>query len=265
MTAINKDKKSQMPPPVTPPVDLSAESGAGFDGVRPDDLPIPFLVILQKGSPEVDRGHPQYVLKGIKGAKQGDVMNTLTRELFDTSEGPLQFVPCTFMKMFVEWTDRAKGGGIVQSHMDPAILSRTRRNEKGQDVLANGNIIMTTAYFFGLHIREDGERVRAVIGMTSTQLKKARQWLSVATSIRFEGAQGKYTPPFYSHIYNLTTVPESNQKGNWMGWKIEIAGPIADQPLLMDAREVVSLTKSTQFRLAPPPMDEHTDPGIPEQ
>jgi hypothetical protein len=40
------------------------------------------------------------------------------------------------------------------------------------------------------------------------------------------GKNGPYTPPMYSQIYRLTTVPESNDKGKWFGWEIERVGPV---------------------------------------
>ena len=29
-----------------------------------------------------------------------------------------------------------------------------------------------------------------------------------------------FTPPTYSHIYNLSTVQMSNDKGTWFGWEV---------------------------------------------
>ena len=37
-----------------------------------------------------------------------------------------------------------------------------------------------------------------------------------------------YTPPTYSHIYRLKTVPMSNDKGSWYGWSVSRVGPIED-------------------------------------
>ena len=37
------------------------------------------------------------------------------------------------------------------------------------------------------------------------------------------------TPPTYSHIYNLSTVQMSNDKGTWFGWDVTKVGPVTDK------------------------------------
>ncbi len=153
--------------------DFSGEQVTGLEGVRPDDLSIPFLVILQDGSPQVKKTHKDYATKGIKGATAGMIMNTITREIYnpDIEKDKVEFIPAFYQKLWVEWKNRDAGaGGIVKSHADDRLLQSTRKNEKGQDLLPNGNIIQTTAYFFGFVIFK-GEPVRFVIGLSSTQLK----------------------------------------------------------------------------------------------
>ena len=46
--------------------------------------------------------------------------------------------------------------------------------------------------------------------------------------IKLQGKNGLFTPPTYSHIYNLSTVQMSNDKGTWFGWEVEKMGPIED-------------------------------------
>ena len=46
--------------------------------------------------------------------------------------------------------------------------------------------------------------------------------------LKMKGANGQFTPPSYSHIYNLKTVAESNNLGNWFGWDISRVGPVED-------------------------------------
>jgi hypothetical protein len=233
---------------VTPPgYDFSGDAGAGFENVRPDDLSIPFLVILQDGSPEVKKTHPDYATKGIKGAVAGHIMNSLTKQIYNPNvdTDKVTFIPCFYQKLWVEWKDRQKGaGGIVKSHPDDRLLGNTRKNDKGQDVLPNGNILNTTAYFFGMVIVDD-EPIRCVIGLTSTQLKKARQWLSMATSIKFDGPQGKFTPPLFAHRYNLSAVPEN----------------------IEEARTIQQQSRAGAMKLNPadPAEAEHTEEGIPGQ
>jgi hypothetical protein len=67
--------------------------------------------------------------------------------------------------------------------------------------------------------------------MKSTQLKVSRKWNSMMMGIKMQGKNGLFTPPTYSHIYNLSTVQMSNDKGTWFGWDVSKAGPIANKDM----------------------------------
>ena len=231
---------------------------SGFEQVQRDDLGIPFLVILQKGSPEVDKTNPDYPAKKIEGAEAGDIINSLSREIYGRQGKPMVFVPCSFEKLYVEWTPREAGGGMVKMHKSAAILNECTRNARGQDELRNKNIIVTTAYFYGLTLRGQ-ERVACVIGMSSTQLKKSRQWLNMMMSIKLNGANGPYTPPMFSHTYLLSSQAESNEKGSWMGWLIQTQGPISDPVLIADAIQTSQRAAAGQRAALPPPSSEEKD------
>ena len=47
--------------------------------------------------------------------------------------------------------------------------------------------------------------------------------------LKLQGKNGLFTPPTYSHIYNLSTVQMSNDKGTWFGWEVEKAGTVEDK------------------------------------
>ena len=47
--------------------------------------------------------------------------------------------------------------------------------------------------------------------------------------LKLQGKNGLFTPPTYSHIYNLSTVQMSNDKGTWFGWEVEKMGPVEDK------------------------------------
>ena len=65
--------------------------------------------------------------------------------------------------------------------------------------------------------------------MKSTQLKVSRKWNSMMLGIKMQGKNGLFTPPTYSHIYNLSTVQMSNDKGTWFGWDVAKVGPVVDK------------------------------------
>ena len=38
-----------------------------------------------------------------------------------------------------------------------------------------------------------------------------------------------FRSPTYSHIYNLSTVQMSNDKGTWFGWDVTKVGPVTEK------------------------------------
>ena len=67
--------------------------------------------------------------------------------------------------------------------------------------------------------------------MKSTQLKVSRKWNSMMMGIKMQGKNGLFTPPTYSHIYKLSTVQMSNDKGTWFGWDVSKVGPVTDKAI----------------------------------
>tara|TARA_R110002020_G_scaffold183295_13_gene379541 strand:- start:473 stop:1264 length:792 start_codon:yes stop_codon:yes gene_type:complete len=188
----------------------------GFAEVTSDDLAIPFLRILAQLSPQVNKRDGSYV----EGAEAGMIYNTVLNEAYGGEEGVL-VIPCYYNRRYVEWTPREKGGGYVESYApSDSIVSTATRNERGEDTLPNGNLLSNTAQFFVIMLHKDLGPQRALITMTSTQLKKSRKWLSQAQSITATGEKGMYVLPLMSQVYRLNTVQEQNDKGTWFGWEI---------------------------------------------
>jgi hypothetical protein len=55
-------------------------------------------------------------------------------------------------------------------------------------------------------------------------------------SIKLEGKNGLFTPAAYSHVYNLKTVEQSNDKGTWFGWNVTKVGPVQNKALYESAK-----------------------------
>lgn len=256
---------TKAPQTKAPAINWSEFEATGFEAATQEDFGIPFLLIIQKGSPEFDRSHPQFATKRIEGCEPGCIINTVTRRVLYSPDGdPLMFIPCAYQKSYVEWRSRESSGGFVRAHVDPNILIGCSRNEKGQDVLPNGNIIVTTAYMFGMALVQDEDgaynQEKCVIALSSTQLKKARQWLNKASSIKVDTEKGRITPPLYSHKYALTTAPESNDLGSWFGWQIETAGMISNRNLLVtlqaEAKQALAQRQNLLALPAPTPQED---------
>ncbi|GAF75972.1 unnamed protein product [marine sediment metagenome] len=213
-------KKVEAEVPMVVGMDFEADSGAGFEGADSQSFAIPYLVVLQKNSPQVDEDDGKY----MKDAKAGMFFNTVTQELYST----VRLCPAYYQRMLVEWVPRDAGGGFRGAHHPSTIdMNKLARDDSGRFRMENGNFLADTRYHFVLIVADDGSSSPAVISLTSTQIKKSKQWMSQMNSLKIPGKAGPYTPPMSSHLYNATTVKEENDKGSWKGWKIEMDGMLS--------------------------------------
>jgi hypothetical protein len=207
------------------------DAGSGLENLTSEDLTIPRLKILQALSPEVNKHDGKYV----EGAETGDILNTVTRELYSDDTQSVVVLPVAYKRMFLEWQPRESGGGLVKQHLEPEILNETTKSDRGGDVLPNGNYIQTSATHYCLVLSSDSESYQQVmIPMSGTQLKKSRTWNSVMASLKVKSSNGKvFTPPSYSHKYQLKTKAESNDRGNWFGWDISVLGVLQQEEMYL--------------------------------
>ena len=207
------------------------DSGKGLGNISQDDLALPFLKILGQLSPEVNKRDGKYV----KGAEPGMIFNSVTGELYDGAKG-IQVVPCHYKLEYIEWKDRGEGSGApVAIHSSASdIMTKTTRDASFKDRLPNGNYIERTASHF---VIVNGQTPStALIAMKSTQLKISRKWNSMMAGIRLKGKNGLFTPASFSHIYQLKTIQQSNDKGTWFGWEVSKIGPVQDTTLYQQAK-----------------------------
>lgn len=213
--ATNKDlvKKGSTDVAVAAAASFEAQAGSGLEHVTSADILIPRLTILQSLSPQVNPKKGEH----IKGAEVGMICDVGTQETFPDG---LVFLPVQFAKQWIEWGPRASNKGLVAVHTTDAILADCTINDRNQPVMANGNYVAETAVMFGMNVTADFRK--SFIPFTSTQLKKSRRWLTLATGEKLTRADGfSFTPPLFYRSYGLTTVEESNAEGDWSGWKVE--------------------------------------------
>lgn len=214
------------------------EANSGFEGADQESYAIPFLSIVQSLSPQRDKKDGAY----IEDAEEGMVFNSATERLWQTEDGlePIKVVPVHFKRSFVEWMPRDSGGGFVAEHTvddGKMLLEQCTRNDKNQDVLPNGNYLVDTRTHYVLIINDDGSVEPAVVNMASTQTKKSRRWMTVMQNIKMKGAGGRlFTPPMFSHYYELSTVQESNDKGRWHGWTFKNVGLVDNEDHFAQAK-----------------------------
>jgi len=200
---------------------FEADANKGAQNISQEDLALPFLKILGQLSPEVNKRDGKYV----EGAEPGKIINTVTNALYDS----LQVVPVFYKRQYIEWQDRgtSTGAPVAIHEADSDIVSQTTRGKDYKDRLPNGNYLENTASHFVLMLGDSPST--ALISMKSTQLKVSRKWNSMMMGIKMQGKNGLFTPPTYSHIYNLSTVQMSNDKGTWFGWDVSKVGPVTDK------------------------------------
>ncbi len=228
--------KTKATPPAVIGAEMAAMAGQG-QATNAEDFAIPFLVILQSLSPQTKKNKPEF----IEEAEEGNVINTVTSELFDGDVG-ITVLPVAFMRVYLEWKPRDAGGGLQGIHQreEGIQLEQTcSRDEKGNYVLPNGNILKNTSQHYVLLVC--GDKVEpALIAMTSTQLKHSRKWNTNIGKVKATGPDGKeFSVPSFGCKWLLKTVAESNAQGDWFGWQIEKVGVLNDNevPLLRAGKE----------------------------
>ena len=211
---------------------FEADANKGAQNITQEDLALPFLKVLGQLSPEVNKMDGKYV----KDAEPGMIYNSVTQELHDGEKG-INVLPCHYIKQYVEWQDRgtSTGAPVAIHKANSDIVSTTTRDKAFKDRLPNGNYLETTANHFVVVLGNSPST--ALISMKSTALVVSRKWLTTMMGLKLQGKNGLFTPPTYSHIYNLKTVKRSNDKGNWIGWGYSKVGPVVDASAYKIAKE----------------------------
>lgn len=228
--------------------EMQADAGAGLENTDKDSFAVPFLMTIQKGSPQVDRTMPEY----IKGAEAGDILLSSTNEVW--KEDGVQIVICGFERKFLKWAPRDDGGGfkgsLTPGQFNAQLAAGEITEADGKLIDADGNIVRDTRVHYIMVVREDGTFTPAVLSMASTQVKKSKILMTQIQSYRQEGANGSFNPPAFAHLFRATTVAESNDKGNWAGWKLVREEFVSNMELYKAAKHFHQLSITTEIKMA---------------
>jgi len=228
-------------------IDYTVDAGAGMENTSTESFAIPFLAVLQSNSPQCVEGDAKY----IPEAKPGMLMNTVTNALYSGKEGAL-FVPSAYKRSFLLWGPRqGEGGGFKGEHTAEQV-AEMRASKKLLEVegrlyepLADGTVnpkrcnrMADTRLHYGILIDEKtGEYGPVLFSLTSTQIKKSKQLMSALSTVRVTLQDGrKIQPPTFANVVRITTVPESNDQGNWFGVKLALEGRVEDAGIYADAK-----------------------------
>ena len=224
--------------------EMSKDSGGGFEEVTSSDVQIPFIRVIQAMSPQIKKSDSAF----IKGAGQGDIFNTVTKQFWSAEDGIL-VIPTYFQQKLLEFVPREQGGGFVgELKASSEEVKKAQRNDMGAELLENGNELVRTAQHYVKIVHEDGSLENAIVDMKKTQLKKSRGWMSIMMMQKHNGK----TLPSFSQIYRLKTVEEGNDKGSWYSWSIQHEKMVEEIESYNDAKSFHTSIKSGELTALPP-------------
>lgn len=230
-------------------------AGAGIS-TAPEDNIMPFLALIQKNSPQINKKQEKY----IPGTEAGFLFNTATRVFYaaeDEEKDPgFLCIPITYTKSYVEWVPRDSGGGYVASH--DAVPSDTRTVQvDGRDrmVRDNGNQIVETMY----HLVLDAESyLPVVVAFTSTNLSVSRQWMTLRRQIMIPNSNKP--APAFTRIYRLGSVYKQRDTYDWYSFKVTDKGWVSKDALAA-AKEAFLYFKDHPFTVGRPSPEINPDAG----
>jgi len=202
--------------------------GVGFEDFTSDDVAVPFISILQKGSPQVEEDNSKYVT----GAKSGHLYNTVSNAIYDGKAG-ITVVPVHRVRTFIEWIPKDQGGGLVQVYNPDApevqrALSSAGR-QYGKLKINDNNDLVETFSMFCLVVKEDGTFERAIISFSSSQIGVYKRWMTMAQSVNVLTPDGRLiVPPMFAHKYRLTTVFTQKKDYTWYKFGVRFENETAD-------------------------------------
>jgi len=203
-------------------VDFTADAGVGVDGADRDSFAIPFLRVLQNISPQVDE---------IEGARGGMLFNTVTLDLYTEAT----FLPCAFQRRYIRWADRGTDGSYKGEYTPDEVNAMIASGEASYvdgRLSIDGDRLADTRNHFGLLVSEDGAVQQVILSLSSTQVKKSKQLMSMLSAAKVKASDGRMvTPPTWMNRIKVSTIKESNDKGSWFGVKFSQDGFIDDPDL----------------------------------
>jgi len=247
------------------PFDITSDIGGGMESTDRESFAIPMLRVLQKGSQQVDEA------SGVQlpGAKAGMLYNTVTGDLIDGKTGVV-FLPCAYQRRFIQWGPRGGGEttGFHGEHLPEDVVTMRNNGEVSE---ADGKLYMgsepnpkkadrlaDTRNHFGIVIGENGAPVQVLMSLTSTQIKKSKQLMSMLAAVRVKTTKGMVTPPTWMNRIRITTVLESNDQGSWYGVRFENEGFVESKELYEAGRAFHDTVVSGEARVNYAP-EEHND------
>lgn len=215
--------------------EFEAHAGEGVSTSMDDQL-LPYIGIVQAGSPQIKRNHEKY----LDGVNIGDILiSSLGRWWSGDVEGGLVFVQAHFNQDVVEWIPRDDGGGVVARHSempkDARKIVDTEHPQRQKWGSPRGTEYVHTRYHYGIIVNgaealggDPLGPMQGVITLSSSGHQFSRQWTTLQNSIRLPN--GKIAPA-RARVWKLTTVNRSKGGNDWSVFRAEDLGWNADKTI----------------------------------
>jgi len=200
----------------------------GYEDMTNETMAIPWLKVIQKQTPELDKNKPEY----IKGTEEGDMINSITKTNFGSV---LQVVLLNFTRMYTEW--KPDRGDFVTNHTVEHAESIAFDKTFGKWKTEDGNDLQECYMYFLLGVGHEDEGAMA-FGMTSSKIKEAMKLNRVSKLKRYTSGNHAGERILRQHqVYTLKTEYTTNEKGSWFAPVFDFYGVIEEMTFLASNEE----------------------------
>lgn len=222
--------------------DFFGTGSTGMEDFKQGDFLVPYVRIMQALSKELQRGHAKF----LDTAQNGDFINSATRKTMNGEKG-FYAIPIHYSKRYQAWKPN-NGGPAADYGNDSSTYDNLTPNDKNKRTDDLGNEVTEAAQYFILIVDiETGDYEIAVLSFSGSQMKKSRQWNSLIASRRERRPDGgSVTPAMFFYTYHITSVPESNDQGQWYGFSIKEGPKVPD---LTRGKEIFMFAKDTRDQI----------------
>lgn len=228
----------------------AGDTSGYYEGMDSGAYAVPFLGILQGLSPACQRGNAAF----IDGAQPGKLINIVTKALADT-------VTVSVLRRshtLCYWVPREKGGGFLREEDATAermawFAGLPQDDKKRRLITESGAQVQVTEHrnFWCCLFKDDKTIEPAVISMTNSQLKVARDWntnidvYSAKVPVQM-GENTAMRPVLHSGRWKLSTFLRTKNDNSWYMWAVAFVGLHNDKALVYEVKERVATAKLQQ-------------------
>ncbi len=200
------------------------DSMEGFEDITASTMAIPFVRILQKLSPQLNKQKAEY----IEGAEEGDWFNTTTKEVY----GPeINVIVLKFEHLYIEW--KPNRGGFVGYHTPENAERLTVDKTFGAWKTDKGNDLIETFIYMCLIEGHEAEGI-VVLSFTSSAIKMAREWNRLMTTHIMQN--GERALPYYL-VWKLSAEYKENEKGSWYAPRVKFLHYVNEMQYKLTSQE----------------------------